>query len=308
MIRSRAPCRISLSGGGTDIDPYRSEYGGLTLSATIDRYAIATIDKAPLNVYQSGFALNAHKFFRRTSTIAISHFTEAPPGSGLGGSSALVVAIVKGLSEFYGRKMDSEEIARAAYKIEREDMEIKGGWQDQFGASYGGFNMIDFSKNRIKVVRLDIAEETVRELLASFILVDLGMAHDSSDLIDKQIESFKNPKSLETLDKMKDMTKAMVVEVLAGNVKELGPMLTEEWNLKKSLESHISNPEINGFHSLMLQNGALGGKLLGAGDGGHLLFIADISKRQGLIETIVKSGYRYVSFKFDNQGAVSWTI
>ena len=168
--------------------------------------------------------------------------------------------------------------------------------------------MIEFSKKRNKVVRLNISEETVRELLASFILVDLGMAHDSSDLIDRQIESFKKPESLETLSKMKEITRQMVVRVLAGDVKELGPLLNEEWELKKSLESHISNPEINGFHSLMMEQGALGGKLLGAGDGGHLLFLSDISKRQALIETTIRSGYKYVPFKFDSQGAVSWTI
>lgn len=308
MIRSRAPVRISLGGGGTDISPYKDEHGGIVLSTTIDHYTYCTVKKSDVSIYQSQFARAAKRFLNRRGKVSIMHFSEAPAGSGLGGSSTLMVAILKALGEYHNVKLSLHELAEAAYHIERDLLGMKGGWQDQFAAAYGGWNLMEFSRKHTKIVRLNIAEDTLRELLASLILVDLGKSHFSPDLIERQIASFKRPEVLANLERMKDITRQMVVRILAGDVSELGSLLTQEWDLKKTLDKKISNATIDGFHAGMLKRGAVGGKLLGAGNWGHMVFISDISKREGLLKYVESTGFHSVPFKFDSQGVVAWTV
>lgn len=309
-VRARAPCRLSFGGGGTDISPYMEKHGGIVLSTTIDRYAYCTVTESKDFHFETSFGEAVVKSSKRSSPISVSHFTEAPAGSGLGGSSSLMVAIMKAVTVFYGETLTPHQIAELAYKVERKDLGIQGGYQDQFAAAYGGWNLMEFSDKGTKVIRLSVADDTVRELLASLLLVDLGITRISSKILARQIASYRkeSPKAMEALSKIKDITRKMVVRVLAGDVKELGFLLSEEWEEKKRLDERISNPVIEKFHAGMLKHGAIGGKLLGAGEGGHMIFISDISNRKELLSYIDLSGFRRIPFNFDSQGVVSWVI
>ncbi|MBI4029428.1 MAG: hypothetical protein HY376_03615 [Candidatus Blackburnbacteria bacterium] len=169
---------------------------------------------------------------------------------------------------------------------------------------------MEFTDSATKIVRLNIGDDMARELLASLILVNLGKSRLSSNIISRQVTSYEKelPQVIDTLNKMKDITRQMVVRVLAGDVKELGVLLSEEWVLKRSLDKHISNSMIDRFHDAMIKHGAIGGKLVGAGEGGHMLFLSDLSKRAKLLEFVGVCGFHYVPFNFDNQGVQAWAI
>ena len=310
MIRSRAPVRISLGGGGTDVSPYMERHGGIVLSTTIDRYAYCTVDESSKWIFESKFAEMAARPFMHLSPASVAHFTEAPAGSGLGGSSSLMVAIIKAFDAHFngGEFLSPHQIAEQAYKVERKDLGIVGGWQDQFAAAYGGWNLLDFSKDGTKVIRLDISEDTKRELLASLILVDLGQTRLSSKILSRQIATYnqERPEAMEALNKVKEITRQMVVRLLVGDIEGLGLFLSEEWNEKKKLDSQISNHSIDKFHAGMLKRGAIGGKLLGAGSGGHMVFIADLSERKSLLTHVEDTGFKHIPFNFDSQGVVAW--
>ena len=317
IIRSRAPVRISLGGGGTDLFPYIENNTGVVLSTTIDRYAYATVSKSETFEHKSNFDSAAVDWFDRIKDgpLSTDYFTEAPAGSGLGGSSSLMVALVKALSKYYGNVMSAHEIAEAAWHVERRKLGIEGGYQDQFAAAYGGWNIMQFKGNarmytgcETTVCRLFIGEDILMELLASLILVDLGKSRVSSGIIKRQVTNYAKPEIVKVLDTINDITLKIQRNLISGHLKELGLLLSEEWMQKKKLEKHISNATIDRFHTTMLRRGAIGGKLLGAGDGGHMLFLSDLSKRQDLLHCISDFGFKHIPFRFDSQGVVAWTL
>jgi len=213
-IRSRAPLRISFGGGGTDVSPYPETEGGAVLSTTIDQYAycnLSLIDNKTIEVVSQDY--NILEIFNNISDLQyngrldlikaglktlgldergfrITLFADAPPGSGLGSSSAITVALVGCLYQNNNRSLPSYEIAEIAYKIERFELGIKGGMQDQYASSFGGFNFIEFKKDSVIVNPLRLRNEITNELLASTLLCDTGIRRLSGDIINKQIESF----------------------------------------------------------------------------------------------------------------------
>jgi D-glycero-alpha-D-manno-heptose-7-phosphate kinase len=332
-IRSRAPLRVSFAGGGTDVSPYPETEGGAVLSTTIDQYAYCNIsisdtkaievrshDYDILEIFQgiSDLKYNGKLDLIKASlkTLGIEQgfkitlFADAPPGSGLGSSSAIAVALVGALFHNNNKNMSAYEIAETAYKIERFELDIKGGMQDQYASAFGGFNFIEFKKDSVIVNPLRLREEIVNELLASMLLCDTGIRRLSGDIINKQIEGYNKKETdvLSSLRFLKELAYKMKDSLLKGDIINFANMLDESWKYKKNLANSITNSEIEKLYSFALANGAMGGKLLGAGGGGHLLFICDPLHKPSLSKTLKEKGCNIVKFNFDTSGLQTWLV
>ena len=332
IIRSRAPLRISFAGGGTDVPPYPSLYGGAVISTTIDRYAYVTIKKnhtkglrvisQDYNLMEKFDSISELKIDGKTSLVKaavlqanlknenldIIIHVDSPPGSGLGSSSALAVALIGCLSRYATEHLSAYQIAERAIHLEREMVGIKGGYQDQYASTFGGFNFIEF-KQSVTVNSLRLKPEILNELLASLVLLDTGKTRLSGHIIEKQIQQYekKDESTLQHLNIIKQLVFDVKDLFLKGNVEKIGNMLDEYWKHKKRISNNITNPHIDMIYELAKKNGALGGKILGAGGGGHMLFLCDPDKRDKLVKTIEKKT-KIIKFNFDYVGLQTWTL
>jgi len=334
IIRSKTPFKVSFGGGGTDMAPYCIEHGGCVISTTIDRHIYITLiprrDKK-IRV----FSINLNKEFifnigdRNYSTdfelfkgilsvlevkqeFTISIYSELPAGSGMGGSSSLSVALIGGLNTYYKLGFSKHEIAQKAFDIERIELKQKGGYQDQFAAAYGGFNFIEFS-DVVKVTPIKASEEMINELQFSLILCYVGGSHFSSDIQDEVLKGYEFEKKsyMEAMQGLKDVAHSMrrIVESNdLSRLNEFGELLHKGWIAKKSLSPKITNKNIENFYLTSRKFGVLGGKLLGAGGGGHLLLFSDFSKKHMVIQELEKIGGKIVNFHFNPKGLEVWEI
>ena len=333
MVRSRAPLRISFSGGGTDVMPFPREKGGCVLSATIDKYCYATI--IPRNdeqikltsldydtvakykvkeklEYDGKLDLIKASFNVMNISEGLNLFicTDAPPGTGLGSSSTLVVAVVGAIAQWKGLPLTNYEISELAYKIEREELGIFGGLQDQYAATFGGFNFIEFQDSIVIVNPLRIKQHILNELHFNFILCYTGGIRLSANIVRQQTESYRNrkPKVVSALEELKHLTIEMKNALLRGELNNFGLLLHESWKNKKKLHPSISNSKIDEMYTEAQKNGALGGKILGAGGGGYLLIYCPFSKKHIVASRLEALGGQIVNFNFDNLGLQKWTI
>lgn len=328
-IRSRAPLRVSFGGGGTDINSYFEKCGGVALSTTIDKYAYCSVgDSADitlrsLDLQQSetfkslddilyggnmDFAKAVLKLLKPTHGVEVVTYSEAPVGSGLGSSSSLMVAMEKALAEYMNQSKTREEIAYSIYHLEREELGLKGGYQDQFAAAFGGFNFIEFRKEGVLVNPLRVRPEIIQELQASALLVYIGGTRLSSSILERQIARAEHGNDFEYLDEMKQITYQMKAALLHGDITGLAQLLEKEWGVKKKLDNAISNDQIDELYALARSNGAIGGKLLGAGSGGFLFFIVEWDKRIQLIKLFEAAGAKVFPFSFETEGVTSWKV
>lgn len=332
IIRSRTPLRISFAGGGTDVPPYPELYGGAVISTTIDRYAYVTIKKnvtKGLRVISQDYNL-LEKFdsiselqidgkmslvkaaliqagLKKENLDIIIH-VDSPPGSGLGSSSAVAVSLIGSFSKYVSEHLSAYQIAERAIHLEREMVGIKGGYQDQYASTFGGFNFIEF-KQTVTVNPLRLKSEVLHELLASLILLDTGKTRLSGNILKKQIQQYekKDESTLKHLNIIKQLVFDVKDSLLKGNVEEIGKMLDEHWTHKKRINKDITNTHIDKIYETAKKNGALGGKILGAGGGGHMLFLCDPDKRHKLVQTIEKMA-SIAKFNFDHVGLQTWTL
>jgi D-glycero-alpha-D-manno-heptose-7-phosphate kinase len=334
MIRGKAPLRISLAGGGTDVPPYPEMNGGAVISSTIDRYAYVTIrpssehfiraisqDYDLLERFESvsdmryNGKLDLVKAAARFMQIKNGGFdvvlhADSPPGSGLGSSSAVAVSLVGTLSKYKGIEPTLYEIADTAYKIERVELGIKGGLQDQYASAFGGFNFIEFKGSEVTVNPLRIRREIINELLASLVLVNTRITRLSAKILRRQINKYrrKNEKVMENLDILKQLAYDMKDSLLKGNIIDIAENLHSSWTHKKQIDSQISSSHIDRIYNSARRAGALGGKLLGAGGGGHLLLLCDPDKRKDVSKQLTKLDCDIVKFNFDNDGLQVWRM
>ena len=332
IIRSRAPLRISFGGGGTDVSPYPEMFGGAVFSTTIDRYAYVSIkpnkentiriisqDYDLLEIYQNvvdikktgklNLIKHALKFYDfDTLGVDIILDVDAPPGSGLGSSSALIVALIGAINQFRNIPNDPLIVSENAYKIEREEAGIKGGKQDQYSATFGGFNFIEFSKNNVSVTPQLLSKNITNELLSSMVICDTGVTRLSAKILERQINSYvkSNLKVIDNLNHIKKLSFDMCSTLKQGKILELGELLNQHWNLKKQLDDKISNDDVDQLYDFASSNGSIGGKLLGAGGGGHFLFICKPEERSLLVKKLVASGRTVLKFNFDSDGLSTW--
>lgn len=340
IIRSRAPLRLGLSGGGTDVSPYCDEYGGAVLNATIAMYAYCTIE--PLNEdkvifsaadrdeYFAGEAkkrldydglLDLHKGvynrvvkdFNQGKPLGckVTTYSDALAGSGLGSSSTMMVAILTAFVEWLRLPLGEYEIAHIAYQIERHDVGLTGGRQDQYAATFGGFNFMEFyADERVIVNPLRVKNWIIYELNSSMVLYYTGVSRSSADIISQQIEHIKSSDrdSLEATHQLKKDAYDMKEALLKGDMIRFADILGKSWESKRKLAQKISNQDIDDLMDKAKEAGAYAGKVSGAGGGGFIMFIVDPLKKLDLIRMLEQESGNVVNFHFEKQGVQSWMI
>ncbi len=336
IVRSKSPLRISFAGGGTDVLPYVAERGGVVLSATIDKYAYASLrlceehsitvtsldyDLAIKHVLDKPLpydgnldlvkAVINHLYqHQRGSEQGMQVFlhSDAPPGSGLGSSSTLVVALIGLFKHWQHLPLTNYEIADLAYRIERIDMGIKGGKQDQYAATFGGFNFIEFHRDVTIVNPLRIDADLLSELQYNLLLCYTGRTRLSGGIIDTQIQNYVdgNEDVVQAMDELKQITVALKNALLRGKLNEFGDLLNEAWVNKKKMARQISNADIEELYSVARRLGALGGKVTGAGGGGYMFFYCPFDRKHLIAEALESLGARIVPFNFDMNGLRTW--
>ena len=340
IVRSKAPLRLGLAGGGTDVSPYSENYGGYILNATISLYAHCTIKENNNNLivissrdmqlsetfnenttyFELGTRLDLikqvlnhlikHNYVKKFRPFTIYTFCDAPPGTGLGSSSTMVVSIIKAFCEWLNIPLGEYDIAKMAFEIERVDLKLSGGKQDQYAASFGGFNFMEFKKNNEVIVNpLRIKKHIINELEASILLFNIGSSRKSSNIIKAQNSSIKNNKSaLEAMHKIKNCAFKMKECILFGKTENLAKILNESWELKKRLAKSITNNLIDDTYNDAIKNGALAGKISGAGGGGVMMLVIKPSDKLKVIESLSKFSHKNLPFVFTKEGCQSWTL
>lgn len=337
VLRARAPLRISYAGGGTDVAPFTHREGGAVLSSTISAYSYCTlrprrdgqITVKSLDFGATvGFGIEEEVVFdgqldlpkaaiRRLrdhpGALAAGGFdlfihTNAPPGSGLGSSSAVMVAIIGVVGAHLGLDLTEYEIADLAFRLEREDLGIPGGAQDQYAASFGGFNYIEFHGDDVVVNPLRIRDATVHELEHNMLLAYTGKTRVSDHIIDDQVDRYErgDDRAIEGLRAQKVLAEQMKQALVRGEVDTLGHLLNEAWQEKRKMSDRIATPLIDEAIQVALKNGALGGKVTGAGGGGHLIFICEFERRHIVAEELTTMGLTVSEFTFSHEGVVTW--
>jgi D-glycero-alpha-D-manno-heptose-7-phosphate kinase len=332
-IRAKAPLRISFAGGGTDVPPYPQLEGGCVLNATINNYAwgsLAPRDDGFINLESVDLgislsigrdskiefdgkldlakaaiirmeAMNSHGFdvFLRT---------DAPPGSGLGSSSALVVALVGLIREFKNLALTEYQVAQLAYELERNDLGISGGLQDQYAAAFGGFNFMEFSADRVIVNPLRIKPEVINELEHNLLLCYTGITRSSDGIIKDQSSRLENhdPNTVCALKAQKELAVAMKNCLLQRRLQDFGDLLDSAWQMKKRMSDRITTPHIDEIYDEARKAGAIGGKITGAGGGGYMLFYCHFEKKHRVAEAVRKLGAFPTVFAFEESGMQTW--
>ena len=327
--RARAPLRIGIAGGGTDVDPYASQKGGCVLNTTINKYAYCTItprDDCLMRVHSSYYgmyeapldggplrldgnmdlikAVTNHFEVKEGFDILIE--SDAPAGSGLGGSSTMIVAMISAVANWRGDKMYPDEVARLAYRLEREDIGLKGGKQDQYAAAYGGFNLMDIDSRGVRVQKVDIDEDVADELQYRSLLCYTGTSRESADIIGSQIASYNRGENEKALDESKRLAKDIGKALMDGDIEKAGILLHESWGYKKQFSEKISNKTINNLYDIAIRSGAIGGKVSGAGGGGFMYYICKYNKKAEVAQELQKHGVIVTDFMFDPKGVTSW--
>lgn len=330
-VRAKAPLRISFAGGGTDVMPYTRDHGGAVLSATVDLYAFASLRARADDEYHvsaddgtsARFAdpadmvfdghLDLVKAVLRTMApdggLDLHLFSDAPPGSGLGSSSAMVVAMLAAVAAHQRLHVESYDIARRAYQVERVDLRQAGGMQDQYATAFGGFNYIEFlDEDRVIVNPLRIAPDVLNELHGSLLLCHTGITRKSGGILARQVAGVqeKRAASIDALDRIKALTAVMKEALLTGDLGAFAAGLNDGWVEKQRLADGITNDRIDELYATGMKAGALGGKVTGAGGGGFLLLFCPFTKRPQIAQAMEDAGARVVQFHFEEKGVQTW--
>ncbi len=341
LIRARAPLRLGLAGGGTDVAPFCDIFGGTVLNATIDLYANCTIEPSPDGkirfiavdvgdtvVYELSpilptdglLALHSGVYNRvvaqyndgKPLAVTVTTSCDAPPGSGLGSSSTLVVAMVQAFGELLSLPLGEYDTASLAYQIERRDLGLHGGRQDQYAAAFGGFNFMEFNGSDHALVNpLRVKAWIVSELESSLILFYTGKSRDSAAIIAEQSHNVEshNQKAIDAMLRTKNDAIRMKECLLRGDIQQLGAVMESAWQTKKEMADAISNERIELFYRAAKAAGAYCGKVSGAGGGGFMMFLVDIKNKLRVVDalTATKEG-TVVRCHFTGNGAESWRL
>ena len=333
IVRAKAPLRISFCGGGTDVAPYPQERGGAVLSATIDKYAYASLverEDAQLQIQSLDYDIVAKyningpleyngeldlvkavvRHFAPSRGLDLFIHSDAPPGSGLGSSSTITVAMVGTFKHWLNEPMTDYEIVELTYKIERIDLKIAGGMQDQYAATFGGFNFIEFFDKAVIVNPLRVNPAIINELEYNLLLCYTGKTRLSANIVANQARSYvtRKEKVVRALDEMKLLTIELKNRLLKGQLNEFGSLLNDAWENKKKLDDKITNPNIDKLYEIARKKGVLGGKILGAGGGGYLLLYCPFQKKHLVAEALEQAGGQVVKFSFESHGLQNWEV
>ena len=335
--RARAPLRLGLAGGGSDVSPYCDQYGGQVMNVIIDRYAYAMVQPGdgrcacfealdvqhraehvcgdehslggPLQLACGVYARVCRDFLDgKQPSLRVITYSDAPTGSGLGSSSAMVVAMLLAFVEYFGLPLGEYEAARLAWQIERQDLQVAGGKQDHYAATFGSFNFMEFYANaRVMVNSLRVKDWMWAELEASLVLYFTGASRASVDIIDQQLRnvSGQNQSSIEATYRLKDEAVAIKECVLMGDLKWLEATLRAGWEAKKQTAISISNPLIENIERVALASAARAAKISGAGGSGFMMFLCGAEDRLTLNRALLAQGGNLLDFHFTQRGAMS---
>jgi len=336
IIRAKAPLRLGLIGGGSDLEKYSLNYGGRVINATVNMYAYCTFileddfdgvevcfpGEGLVEKYESGCSLpinTTSKLFCATynkiiksyakGTISLKAiiYSDAMHGSGLGGSSAIVVAILKAFSELLNLGFDEYKIAELAVEIERHDLCLSGGKQDQYASAFGGVNLMEFTKNNHVIVKpIAIKNWILNEINASIVLFNTEISRSGSDVIVDQLNNIDL--NINKLSKMKSLVNDFKKHLILGSIKEASDIINLAWKEKKRMSESVTNKEIDNLEKVAFESGSYAFKVSGAGGGGYVLFIFDPLEKHKLIQQLskVKGSIREISI--EPYGVQSWTI
>ena len=340
IVRSKAPLRLGLAGGGTDVSPYSDLYGGAILNATISLYAYTTIeplengkivfsspDAGQEEVYDATEELDTKGYFvlakgvynrvvkdftKRPLSFKITSHVDAPAGGGLGTSSTLVVSILGAFSEWLKLPLGEYDLARLAYEIERKDLAMAGGKQDQYAATFGGFNYMQFLQDdKVIVNPLRIRQRYQDELAHNLLLYYTETSHVSAEIIQGQIDNVraKNNASIEAMHQLKEQAVWMKESLLKGDIDAIGEILNFGWEHKKKTASGITNPLLDAIYQTALAAGATGGKVSGAGGGGFMFFYCPKTSRYAVEKALrEKFSGQVKRYEFTQEGLKTWTL
>ncbi len=338
VTRARAPLRLGLAGGGTDVSPYCESEGGIILNATIAWYAYATVAPAPagkavfiardlgieieldasmdmpieepLKLHR-GIWLSIMRRFNNGNPLPLTITTscDVAAGSGLGSSSTLTVAIIEALREHMRLPLGEYDVAQLAVDIERRELGFKGGLQDQYAATFGGVNLMEFGPgDRVIVNPLRVRQSVLSELEASLVLYFTGVSRESAAIIEDQSKLLANSAedSLLAMRALKDDALAMKERLLLGDIKGLAKVLERSWLAKKRTSARVSSDLIEHIHAIAMSHGAYAGKVSGAGGGGFMMFIVDPTERPTVIRALQQEQGQVMTCHFTQNGAMSW--
>ncbi|HTQ63280.1 MAG TPA: hypothetical protein VMI12_00705 [Puia sp.] len=339
IYRSKAPLRIGLAGGGTDVSPYSDLYGGAILNATVSLYASANIeplqeDKIILHsidhkkelVLDYADQLNVdgnldllkgvynriqRDYKPSLKGFRLSTFVDAPAGSGLGTSSTLVVAIIGAFAETLRLPLGEYDIAHLAYEIERKDLKMAGGKQDQYAATFGGFNYMEFyGEDKVIVNPLRIKQQYLFELENNLLLYYTATSRESAKIIEKQARNVveKKDKSIDAMHQLKQQSQMMKEAILKGKLNEIGEILDFGFRQKREMAEGISNHQMEEIYDAAKKAGATGGKISGAGGGGFMIFYCPGNAKYKVVETLDQFGGHCKNYQFVDHGLTTWTI
>lgn len=339
IIRSRAPLRIGLAGGGTDVSPYSDEYGGAILNATISLYAHAVIEpiqekkiifeaqdrgesevfdlKDSLSLESGMFKLHkgvynrlvADKKIKGKHGFKLTTYVDAPAGSGLGTSSTLMVAILNAFAEWQHIPFGEYDLAHYAFEIERIDLKLAGGKQDQYAATFGGINFMEFyGGDKVIVNPLRIKNEILYEIENNLLLFFTATSRESATIIKEQVSNVKqhNKESIEAMHQLKEQAVMMKEALLRGKTDAIGEILDYGFIQKRKMASSISNSMIEDLYDIAKRNGASGGKISGAGGGGFMIFYCPGNSKYCVLNALKKQGGFFHPYNFTKHGATTW--
>ena len=338
MIRSRAPLRLGIAGGGTDLSPYCDVHGGAILNASIDLYAYTFLeDSASSKAEFISLDLQESEKFGPEDEISLDHglvlhravhkrivekfcgrkhlpvrcttYSDAPAGSGLGSSSTMVVSLIKAYQELLSLPLGDYDIAQMAYEIERKDCGLAGGKQDQYAATFGGFNFMEFfSDNRVVVNPLRIKASVINELSSSLVLYFTGTSRQSARIIKDQIQSVtgSTTAALSAMHDVKRLSFVMKENLLRGDIEGMAYALDQGWQAKKQTSDRITSDEIESIEAIARASGATAMKVSGAGGGGFIMMFVDPKNKYQLVQRLSRESGYVQNFQFSISGAEAW--
>jgi D-glycero-alpha-D-manno-heptose-7-phosphate kinase len=339
IYRSKAPLRIGLAGGGTDVSPYSELFGGAILNATISLYANATLepnedkkivlealdrnerqqfDWSPelpidgsLDLLKGVYNRIQKDYDLKEQGFRLSTFVDAPAGSGLGTSSTLVVAIIGAFTEMLRLPLGEYDMAHYAYDIERNDLSLAGGKQDQYAATFGGVNFMEFfADDKVIVNPLRVKQQHLFELENNLVLYYTATNRESAEIIKKQSQNVtdKKEKSIEAMHQLKEQAQRMKEALLMGKLNEVGEILDYGFQQKRKMADGISNPLMEDIYDTAKKAGATGGKISGAGGGGFMIFYCPGNAKYTVMQRLEKFGGYSKNYQFVEHGLKTWTI
>ena len=330
--RSKAPVRISFGGGGSDVSPYFNENNGAVINATISIYSHSTLRiredekifihsrdlKASIDFqdieaflkYKGKFGLiqSIIKAIRPSFGFELFLHSDFPMNSGLGGSAVVSASVLGCFNQFRSDKWDQHEMAEIAFQAERLYLGVSGGWQDQYAAVFGGLNFMEFTRDQNVVHPIRLPQEVILELEESLILSNTCTTHDSGNIHNDQKVQTQKENIKKLVKSNVELTYQMRNHLLRGRLLDFGKCLNRAWEIKRSFSTKISNTSLDTIYAHALDNGVVGGKLLGAGGGGFFLFYVPPFLKHKVLQWIEEEGMIYTPFKFEESGLQSWTV